>query len=58
VEVDATPQSPVGSVSVRTSPDVTPSRDHIASFYAKQVEDVDENVELFAVIRININPRK
>ena len=58
VEVDATPQSPVGSVSVRTSPDVTPGGDHMASFYAKQVEDVDKNVELFAAIRITISPRK
>ena len=29
VEVDATPPSPVGSVSVRTSPDVTPGGDHV-----------------------------
>ena len=32
VEVDATPPPPVGSVSVRTSPYVTPGRDHEASF--------------------------
>ena len=30
VEVDATPPSPVGSASVKTSPDVTPSGDHVA----------------------------
>ena len=30
VEVDATPPSPVGSVSVRISPDVAPSGDHVA----------------------------
>jgi len=30
VEVDATPPSPVGSVSVRTSPDVTPDGDQVA----------------------------
>ena len=32
VEVDAAPPIPVGSVSVRSSPDVTPGRDHVASF--------------------------
>jgi len=30
VEVDATPPSPDGLVSVKTSPDVTPGRDHVA----------------------------
>ena len=35
VEVDGTPPTPVGSVSVRTSPDVTPGRDHVASFDAE-----------------------
>ena len=30
MKVDATPLSPVGSVSVKTSPDVTPGRDHVA----------------------------
>ena len=56
VEVDATPLSLVGSVSVETSPDVTPSGDHVASFDAEQVEDIDENVELFAAIGTKINP--
>ena len=32
VEVDATPSSLLDSVSVRTSPDVTPGGDHVASF--------------------------
>ena len=32
VKVDTTPPTLVGSVSVRTSPDVTPGRDHVASF--------------------------
>ena len=41
VKVDATPPPLVGSVSVRTLSDVTPS-DHIASFDAEQVEDIDE----------------
>jgi len=30
VEVDATPPSPVGSVSVRISPDVIPGEDRVA----------------------------
>ena len=51
MEIDATPPSPVGSVSVRTSPDVTSGEDHVASFDAEQVEDIDENVELFTAIR-------
>ena len=58
VEVDATPPSPVGSVSVRTSPDVTLGGDHIASFDAEQVEDIDENVELFAAIETKINSKR
>ena len=57
VEVDATPPPPVGSVSVRTSPDVTPGGDHV-SFDAEQIEDIDENVELFAAIGTKIKPRK
>ena len=55
VEVDATPPSPVDSVLVRTSPDVTPGGD-VASFNAEQVEDIDENVELFAAIGTKIKP--
>ena len=35
VEVDATLPSPVGSVSVRTSPDVTPGKNHVASLDAE-----------------------
>ena len=50
MEVDATPPLPVGSVSVRISPNVTPGGDHLANFDAEQVEDIDENVELFAAI--------
>ena len=56
MEIDATPPPPVGSISVRTSPDVTPSRDRVASFDAEQVEDIDKNVELFAVIGTKIKP--
>ena len=58
VEVDATLPSPVGSVSVKTSPDVTPGGDHIARVDTEQVEDIDENVKLFAAIRTKIKPRK
>jgi len=36
--------------------DVTLGGDHVASFDAKQVEDIDENVKLFAVIITKINP--
>jgi len=35
VEVDATPPSPVGSASVKTSPDVIPGGDHVARVDAK-----------------------
>jgi len=48
VEVDVTSPSPVGSVSVENSLNVTLSRDHVASLDAEHVE---EDVELFAAIR-------
>ena len=54
VEVDATSPSPVGSVSARTSPDVAPGEDHVASFNAEQVDVIDENVKLFAAIGTKI----
>jgi len=57
VEVNATPPPPVGSVSVRTSPDVMPGEDHVASFDVEQVEDIDENVELFAATGTKIKSR-
>ena len=57
MEVDATLPPPVGSVSVRTSPNMIPGGDHIASFDAEQVEDIDKNVELFAAIGTKIKPR-
>jgi len=56
VEVDATPPSPVGSVSMKTLLDVTPGGDHVARIDTEQVEDIDENVELFAVIRTKVKP--
>ena len=40
---------------MKTSPDVTPGRDHVARVDAKQVEDIDENVELFAAIGTKVN---
>ena len=58
VEFDATPPPLVGSVSVKTSPVVTPDGDHVASFDAEQVEYIDENVKLFAAIGTKIKPRK
>jgi len=58
MEVDATPLPPVGSVSVKTSSDVTPSGDHEASFDTEQVENIGENVELFAAIGTKKKPRK
>ena len=58
MEVDATPPSPVSSALVRTSPDATPGGDHVANFDAEQVEDINENVELFAAVRTMIKPRK
>ena len=57
VEVDATPPSAVGSASVKTSPNVTQGGDHVARVDVDQVEDIDENVELFAAIRTKIKPR-
>ena len=55
VEVDVTPPSIVGLVSVEILADVTPGGDHVADLDAEQVE---EKVKLFAVIRIKLNLRK
>ena len=44
-EVDATPP-PVGSVSVKTSPDVTPGEDHVARVDTEHVEDIDETTHV------------
>jgi len=35
-----------------------PGEDHVASFDAEQVENIDENVELFVAIETKIKPRK
>ena len=45
VEIDATPPSSGGSVSVEISPDLTPSGDQVASLDAEQIE---RNVDLVA----------
>ena len=37
---------------------MTPDVDHVARFDVEQVENIDENVELFAAIRTKINPQK
>ena len=51
VEVDATPSSPVGSVSVRISLDVTPGEDRVSILDAEQVD-------LIVVKRTKLNSRK
>ena len=43
---------------MKTSPDVTPGRDHVGRVDTEQVEDIDENIELFAAIGIKIKSRK
>ena len=43
---------------MRISLDVTPGGDHVASFDAEQVENIDENVELFVTIGTKIKPQK
>ena len=55
MEVDAIPSSPIGSVLVGISLDVSPDGDHVAGL---DVEQVEEDVELFAAIRNKINPQK
>ena len=42
---------------MKTSPDVTPGGDHVARVDAEQVEDIDENVELFTAIGIKVKSR-
>ena len=42
---------------MKTSPDVTPVGDHVASFDTEQVEGMDENVELFAAIGTKVKSR-
>ena len=56
MEVDATLPSPVGSVSGKTSPDVTRGGDRVARV-TEQVEDIDQNVQLFAAIGTKVKPR-
>ena len=56
VEVDATPPSPVSSVLVKTSPNVTSGGDHVVRVDTEHVIDIVENVELFAVIGTKVKP--
>ena len=51
VEVDTTPSSPIRSVSIEISSDVTPSGDYVAMMHT-------EHVELFAAKGTNLYPRK
>ena len=53
MDVDATPSSPVGSVSVGISPVVTPGGDRVAVLDAEQIEHVD----LIAAKRTKLNPK-
>jgi len=52
VKVDATPPSPIASISFRISPDVTMGGDHVADLDA---ENINKNVKLFAVIETKMN---
>ena len=47
VEVDATPSSQVGTISIEISSYVTPGGDNIAGLDAEQIE---KDIELFATI--------
>ena len=58
VEVIDTSPLPIDSVSVRISPDVTPGGDRVATLNDEKVEDINEEVELFAAIGTKMNPRK
>ena len=42
---------------MKTSPDVTPGENHVARVDAEQVEDIDQNVELFAAIGTKVKSR-
>ena len=55
MKVDATPPSPVGSVSFGISPDVTLGGNRVAGL---DVEQVEGKVELFAARGIKMNPCK
>ena len=41
---------------MKTPPDVTPGGDHVARVDTEQVEDIDENVGLFAAIGTKVKP--
>jgi len=56
VKVDATPLSPVSSMSVGISSDVTHGGNCVAILNTEHVEDIEEDVELFAAIGTKLNP--
>ena len=57
VEVDATPSSSGGSASDDTSSEVTPGGAHDNKRDAEQMDDIVEDVELFAAIGTKVKPR-
>ena len=42
---------------MKTSPNVTPGGDQVATVDTEQIEYIDENVELFAAIGTKVKPR-
>ena len=56
MEVDATPSSPVGLASKETSSEVTSGGDHDIKSDVEQVDDISEDVELFAAIGTKVKP--
>ena len=42
---------------MKTSPDVTPSGDHVTRIDTEQVEDIVEDVEVLAAIGTKVKPR-
>ena len=55
MEVDATPLSPDGSVSIEISPDVTPSEDKVTNL---DVAWIERKVDLVAAEETKMNPQK
>ena len=56
VEVDATPSSSVGSALDEISPDVTPGGDRDTRIGVEQMDDIVEDIELFAAIGTKVKP--
>jgi len=57
VEVDATASSPVGLALEETSSEVTAGGDYETKIDAEQIEDIAEDVELFAAIGTEVKSR-